>query len=272
MDADEQETTGELSGYEVVMLFGADEEIDSEMFFAEFETLISGAATLNAYAGSLMKAAFCVVGNGLALTRIAFFTFKVDESGMLDPAFNIPLRYLVQSAGSGADLGQGPIRKASRGQCPVPWHAINLWEPIHAETVGRVQRRIYRNKLKLNSSTGLGTEAPQDNVVSSDVELYQTLQTFGSAGAPNQESIALDAKLTDVFGEAGKLSLQDVIRLHTQQLEEAQIRHRSDLAAHQMIYLDQIRSCKEEIHQLKVTLRQQQSHNQRLQQMLRGDI
>ena len=106
----------------------------------------------------------------------------------------------------------------------------------------------------------------------SDVELYQTLQTVGSGGTTNHESVALDAKLTDVFGEAGKLSLQDVIRLHTQQLEEAQVRHRSDLAAHQMIYLDQIRSCKEEIHQLKVALRQQQSHNQRLQQMLRGGI
>ncbi len=40
----------------------------------------------------------------------------------------------------------------------------------------------------------------------------------------------------------------------------------------QQTYLDQLRECKEEIHQLKVVLRQEQSRNQRLQQMLRREI
>jgi hypothetical protein len=261
MDAEEAKQVADANNYEVVMLFGADEDIASEMFFAEFETLLSGAAKLDACAGSVTKAAYCIVGNGLALKGLVFFLFNVDEEGVVDPAFNLPLRYLAENAGAGPDLGQGPIRKASRGQCPVPWHSVHLWEPTNPEAIDLVQRRVYRNKLKLKSSTVVGAPQVDDELVSGEVEL-----------APGTENAALEARLTDTFGEAGKLSLQDVIRLHKQQLEETKLKYRDDLEQHQQTYLDQIRDCREQIHELKVALRQEQSRNQRLQQMLRGEI
>lgn len=261
MDALDSESGATMSNHEVVMLFGVDEEIDAEMFYAEFETLLAGAATLDACAGSIKKAAYCVIGNGLTLKGVVFFSFKVDEAGVVDPSFNVPLRYLVRSAGAGPDLGHGPIRKASRGQCPVPWHSINLWEPTNPECVELVQRRVYRNKLKLKSSTVIGSREEVEALASAEFELSN-----------GEDAKALEAKLTDTFGEAGKLSLQDLIRLHSQQLNDAKMKYREDLQQHQQVYLDQLRECKEEIHELKVALRQEQSRNHRLQQMLRGEL
>lgn len=277
MDADEVGRGGEMNDYEVVMLFGADEQIEAELHFSDFESLLAGDSCLDAYASSAMNAAYCVIGNGLALRGVVYFCFKVDENGRVDAAFNVPLRYLVMSAGSGPDLGQGPIKTASRAQCPVPWHSVNLWEPTNTDAADIVQRRVYRNKLKLKSSTGLGSGMLGEPLPSGEIELVQSFDDLAGTTNPPRigavgNNVALEAKLTDTFGEAGKLSLQDVIRLHTQQLAETQQKYREDLAEHQQVYLDQIRDCKEEIHELKVALRREQSHNQRLQQMLRGDI
>jgi hypothetical protein len=94
-----------------------------------------------------------------------------------------------------------------------------------------------------------------------------------SAQAPEVAvNVEYGAKLNEVFGDAGKLSLQDLIRLHTQQLDQARTKYRDDVETQQTAYLSQLRSCREEMHDLKVALRQEQGRNRRLQQMLRGDI
>ena len=67
-------------------------------------------------------------------------------------------------------------------------------------------------------------------------------------------------------------SISNLIRLHTDQLSAAKLKFRDDLQQHQQVYLDQLRVCKEEIRELKVALRQEQSRNRRLQQMLRGEV
>ena len=272
---------------EVVMLFNSEGNVMAEMYFSTFERLLSGNNTLEGHAASVVKAAYCVVGNGLAVRGVVFFLFSVNEEGYIDPAFNRPLRYLVQQAGIGEDLGQGGIRKASRGQCPVPWHAVNLWEPESEKGLSQVQSRIYRNKLKLKNSTGCRDDdffPPQlmsIELSSSDAreDVDYQLQGNGlhtlrsSEELHTQEKTKLfAAKLTEVFGEAGKLSLQDLIRLHTEQLEQAKMQYREQIDAQQMSYLDQLRCAREEVHELKVALRQEQGRNRRLQQMLRGDI
>ena len=70
---------------EVVMLFNADGSILDEMMFSAFEDLLNGNHTLDGSAASVMKAAYCVVGNGLSLRGTVFFTFSVDENGVVDP-------------------------------------------------------------------------------------------------------------------------------------------------------------------------------------------
>jgi hypothetical protein len=272
---------------EVVMLFNNEGSVMAEMYFSTFERLLNGDNTLEGHAASVVKAAYCVVGNGLAVRGAVFFLFSVNEEGYIDPSFNLPLRYLVQQAGVAEDLGQGGVRKASRGQCPVPWHAVNLWEPETEKGLSQVQSRIYRNKLKLKNSTGCRDEdffPPQALTIElsasdSRQDLDYQLQGNGFANlSSSDERQAQDktqlfaAKLTEVFGDAGKLSLQDLIRLHTEQLEQAKLQYRDQLEAQQMSYLDQLRCAREEIHELKVTLRQEQGRSRRLQQMLRGDI
>lgn len=272
---------------EVVMLFNGEGDVMAEMNFSTFERLLNGDSTLEGHAASVIKAAYCVVGNGLSVRGVVFFLFSVNEEGYVDPTFNLPLRYLVQQAGVAEDLGQGGVRKASRGQCPVPWHAVNLWEPVEEKGLSLVQSRIYRNKLKLKNNNGCRDEdffPPQAQSIElsatdsrEDVK-YQLQGNLLSQSAQSHQFEAQDknqqfaAKLTEVFGDAGKLSLQDLIRLHAEQLDQAKVQYRQQVEAQQMSYLDQLRCTREEIHELKVALRQEQGRNRRLQQMLRGDI
>ncbi len=270
---------------EVVMLFNAEGQIQDEMFFSAFEELLDGQRSLEGYAASSTKAAYCVVGNGLNLRGAAFFLVNIDEEGAVDPTFNLPLSYLVRNAGVGPDLGQGPVRVASRAQCSVPWQAVNLWEPDNENGLEQIQKCLFRNKLKLQSSAGYRDEdffTPLaepfelvDNSVLEPSDVFDEQEPLLSLSAQVPEvavNVEYGAKLNEVFGDAGKLSLQDLIRLHTQQLDQARTKYRDDVEIQQTAYLSQLRSCREEMHDLKVALRQEQGRNRRLQQMLRGDI
>lgn len=270
---------------EVVMLFNAEGQIQDEMFFSAFEELLNGERSLEGYAASSTKAAYCVVGNGLNLRGAAFFLVNIDEEGAVDPTFNLHLSYLVRNAGVGPDLGQGPVRVASRAQCSVPWQAVNLWEPDNENGLEQIQKCLFRNKLKLQSSTGYRDEdfftplAESFELVDSSVlepsDVFDEQELLPSLSAQVPEvavNVEYGAKLNEVFGDAGKLSLQDLIRLHTQQLDQARTKYRDDVEIQQTAYLSQLRSCREEMHDLKVALRQEQGRNRRLQQMLRGDI
>jgi len=272
---------------EVVMLYDSDAVVCEEMHFTSFEALLAGNQTLDEYAASLVRAAYCVIGNGLSLRGAVFFLFEVDEEGRVDKTFNLPLRYLVQQAGIGEDLGQGGIRQASRGQCSVPWHSVNLWEPAGKQGIEQLQSRVFRNKLRLKNATncrdadffpqiGRTVELREDEASASlNYTLDGNLPNPYAADDDKQtqpDNHALAAKLTEVFGEAGKLSLQELIRMHADQLDNAKARYRNDVETQQTGYLDQIRNAREEIHALKVELRREQGHNRRLQQMLRGDL
>jgi hypothetical protein len=242
---------------EIVVLFAADSTgVSSEMRFAEFEALVNQAATLDEHAASVVKAAYGVVASGLTLRGLVFFQFKVDEEGHVDAAFNVPVRYLVRNAGAGPDLGMGAIRLACRGQCPVPWHARNLWEPqgegdTHPAMLA--QKAVWRNRLGLKP---MATRHIHDKVVCSSI---------------TEEQQVLEERLTETFGEEGKVSLQQLITQHNVQLTEVGQKYRSDLQQQQRAYLDQIRDCRDEIQKLKATLRHEQERSRRLQELLRGE-
>ena len=90
-------------------------------------------------------------------------------------------------------------------------------------------------------------------------------------GAMGAEQRKLEARLTDTFGESGKVNLESLIRQHNEQLTRVSDRYRSDLERQQQAYLDQIRSCRDEIQRLKSALRNEQERSRRLQQLLRGE-
>jgi len=383
---------------EVVMLYNADEQIQDEMLYSVFAEMHSGEFRLEAYAASVVKAAYCVVGNGFSLRGVVFFLFKVCEDGVLDPRFNLPLPYLAEQAGTDEDLGHGPIYQASRGRCAVPWHSVNLWEPAAEGALTQLQARLEANALQLPSiedaddaqffadvgaleddweqsltapeptrpdtssiiilperdepptkpqSGALPELSPPDEQIppadaagsgarktngaakkakkaktpkkadkaeqndaksdqpppgekSPDLPLekpepkppssadfprpfrstssakpvhrrvsYRPVRAQDSAARAVQ-SAELSARLNQVFGREGKVSMPEMIRLHSEQLAELKARYREDIEQQQAAYLDQLREARDEVRSLKVALRQEQGRNRRLQQLLRG--
>ena len=377
-------------GYEeIVLLFDAEQgTIEHELKAADFEGLIGRAESSGGEpgAGGRVSAVFAVVAAGLAVRSMVFFTFKVGADGATDPGFNLPLRYLADSAGSGPDLGAGAIRLACRGQCPVPWHSVNLWQPRmdgESSPIDLVQAAVRANRLGIQPTGPMEQPEVDEWMLSDDSEEYvgparysiiepdpEPLVPFGredddprpaqaangtdngSAGEPaddaspprdvpskasrpppvddrssappdsdpfrfsasprrptprrtgangaagagvgsgarvpppsvppppalpafEREFLAsqreLETRLTETFGEEGRISMENIIRQHNQRLSEITAKYRTDLAEQQRGYLDQIRACREEIQQLKAALRHEEQRSRRLQSLLRGD-
>ena len=83
---------------------------------------------------------------------------------------------------------------------------------------------------------------------------------------------AMDQRLTDAFGESGRVSVTQYSRQHREQMGQVADRFRDEMQRQQQSYLEQIRSCREEIQKLKAALRHEKERNRRLQQLLRGDV
>lgn len=250
-------------GYvEAILLFATDvASIQREFTLEQFNALIEGQETLDEYAASKVRAAFVVVGAALSVRAIVFFTVSVDEEGRVDGHFNLPLRYLADNAGPGPDLGTGPIQLACRGRCSVPWHSVNLWEPREdgeAGSIQIVQRAIWRNRLGLKPRAGI--HRPR---VSEDLVLEEHAM-------PSRQR-HLEERLTQTFGEQGRIDLENLIRQHNERLAQVSDRYRNDLVQQQQGYLEQIKSCRDEIRQLKAALRNEQERSRRLQGLLRGE-
>lgn len=240
---------------EVVFLFADDlSAIASEMHYSEFEALLNRSASIEQFAASRVRAAYVVVGEGLAIRAIVFFTFRVDEEGQIDDRFNVPLRYLARQAGKGPDLGHGrPIRMACRSHCPVPWQASNLWDPVGVGDVNpaiRLQKTVTRNRLGLK---------PRRLML------------------PDQESPAvlkqsLEERLSQTLDDRGRINVQALIASHNEQLQQVAAQFRRELAQQQQAHGEQLRSTREELQKLRQALRNEKSRNRRLQELLRGDV
>ena len=249
---------------EAVLLFDAEfSSIELELHAADFEAMVAGQTSLEHFAASLVNGVFAVVGAALSVSSMVFFTFRVDEEGTVDPNFNLPLRYLADNAGPGPDLGAGIVRLACRGQCPVPWHAVNLWEPITDSENGSiqiVQKAIWRNRLGLRPSAGI------DRVLSDTLELNENHHIDE---IENRQ--VLESRLTETFGDEGKVNLENLIRQYNDRVTQVSDKYRTEMQVQQQGYLDQIRSCREEIQELKAALRNEQQRSRRLQELLRGE-
>ena len=245
------------AGFDEAVFFFEGEKVATTMLYSEFEALLCNATTMDSFAASVVNCAYAAIGMGLTVRGLVFFKLAIDESGKVDSTFNIPLRYLVRNAGSGPDLGQGPIRLSCRGQCSVPWHANNLWDPRlegEGNSAELIQKVVWRNKLGFK---------PINKTQSQDVDLHLTPAT--------ETQRVLESRVAETFGDKGKVSLQQIIKQHNVQLNQVSRKYRTDIEDQQQTYLDQIRSYRDEIQQLKVNLRHEQDRGRRLQQLLRGE-
>lgn len=242
---------------EAVLFFDGN-DISAEMHYPEFEALLNQAAALEAFAATVARGVYVVIGTGLAVRGAVCFQLRIDKEGRADRDFSVPLRHLVRHAGPGPDVGCGTMKLACRSQCSVSWHAMNLWEPEgegDAYSLKVVQRVVWRNRLGVKLK---GQAEPL------------TVADTGPVGLIVQERA--ERKIAEAFGDDGRVSLQQLIRQHNDQIDALTKKYRTDLEQQQQIYLDQIRGSREELQKLKSVLRQEQSRNRRLQQLLRGEI
>jgi len=252
---------------EVVVFFDTNGDIAHEVLFADFEDSLEQALKVEAFAASVVNAAYVAVASGLHVTGIVFFTITVDENGVLDPGFNVPLAYLLENAGTGPDLGAGPIGMSCRSQCSVPWHARTLWEPSgsgEAHPAHVIQRSIWRNRLGMKLMGDKPFVSGNGDGVAED-EPALIVQ-------PALMTEARDEQVEATFGEQGTVSLQQLIKHYNEQIGSLREKHRRELEDRQQASLSQVRSYRDEIHRLKVELRHEQNRNVRLQQILRGEV
>ncbi len=254
------------AGNAIVIFFDGDEVVH-EMYHTDFDELLDQQTVIEEFAASVVHAAYCDIGPGHTLRGIVFFVLKIDENGMADENFNVPLQYLVKHAGAGPDLGSGPIRVACRSQCSVPWHARDLWEPVgegEKHPAHLAQKIIWRNRLGLGLNDGGTFSESDDNGADPAIELQESLSAYGA-----DESFSAHGE--DASDDQDQANVQHLSAQYADQMEELRARHRTELEEQQQSYLEQVRSCKDEIQRLKTDLRNEQSRNVRLQQLLRGD-
>ena len=290
---------------EVVYLFDGDEEIHVEVSYSHFQSWVRGEMVLKDRAASAVKAAYCVVGNQLSLKAVVFFQFLVGEQGRVDANFNLPLTYLAQQGGMGVNLGHGDIRKASRGQCPVPWHAVNLWEPKSLDVLQALQTHLHTNQLglaenfyedqdpffaELEDDSGNTIELTPiadinfGNAQEIAANISASISKQGQQQSASQQinpqevpdldvaSQQMGEKLSDAFGVTGKVGLSELVRLHASQIDQLKNEFRREIEVQQVGFLQHYQIAQQQIEHLKTALRQEQNRNQRLQEMLRGDL
>jgi hypothetical protein len=133
---------------EVLFFLADDLAIESVMPWSEFEAVQMGAASLPAFAGRTVKAAFAGVDDELVIRGLVLFQLTLDSDGRPMP-MNLPLRHLLTSGGAGPDLGHGVIQLASRAQCPVPWHQRHMWHSDDVAALRPLQQAVFLNPAGL---------------------------------------------------------------------------------------------------------------------------
>ncbi len=82
----------------------------------------------------------------------------------------------------------------------------------------------------------------------------------------------LEQTLENTFGGDRRLTVEQLVLQHKRQIDALARKYRLEVEQQQQIYLDQIRGVRDEMQRIKSLLRHEQSRNQRLQQLLRGEV
>ena len=242
--------------YELVFVLRND-EIAVELTYSEFSKVLNNSSHMAQFAAEKVQCVYAAVSSRLALRGAVCFELQFDEHGAVERKFSVPLRHLMETAGAGPDLGTGPVMLASKSQCSISWQAKNLWEPTGKDAdhpLNKVQRALWRNQLGL-----IITNDPLDEGMSFSWRVQQL----------NLEDC--ESKIDRTFDEQGRISLQELIRHHSAQIETLKSGFRDNFVRQQQEYLDQMKKGREELQQLKVELRMEQQRSLRLQQLLRGE-
>jgi hypothetical protein len=272
----------ELLQYLVLLFDPAGTAVQQELALAEFQPIRSGAAALPQHAGRSVRAAYVVVEPGLRIGALVFFVLPLDAVGKVPESFNLPLEYLAEFAGIRDDLGIGPVRVASRGQCPVPWLALKLWEPVAGGedgTARAAQRAVRLNRLRLDSNPARllpNVDPAPTNATSRDqAESPPGWPDVGSGGqwpAAAAWGVGLPGGSANASAVARILAdavAEPVVRPVAATLP---VQREMPAAVVDQGQQEQIRKLRSEVQELRAALRSEVERNRRLQELLRGDF
>ncbi len=134
---------------EAIYLFEGD-QIIAELRYDDFRAKLLNNEQIAPFKDESVRCAYAAIGGGLTVEAVCLFLIQFDASGRGQADWNLPVRDLAHSSGSGPDLGAGPISLAGRGQCSVPWHNLRLWMPREPNLEGicrQIQATVTRNSL-----------------------------------------------------------------------------------------------------------------------------
>lgn len=243
---------------EAVFLF-QEEQISRELLYPEFEAILDGFIPVPEFANSSAKAAYVQVDHSLCITGVVFFLLGFDASGMVDRRWNVPLRQLVESGGSGPDMGAGAIRLACYSQCSIAWHQKNLWDPQMQRgnnSFVAMRKAAKANRLGLVVNPALvKTEKPAK--VSRPAQSEQDVA---------RKQVALEQKLRDHYAQElrdkmamlikeQRLQIATLMNQHQSKLHTMQHKHQQRLQAYQQKH-QQIEQQNKELGERNRTLKE----------------
>lgn len=183
--------------FEAVYLFDHS-RIARELLYSEFEAILDGFIPVPDFSGVSVKAVYAQVNRHLAVTGVVFFLISFDDQGMVDRRWNVPLKQLLDSAGTGPDMGAGPVRLACYSQCPIAWHQKSLWDPFmqkNNNTFVALRDAVRVNRLGFVTKTNSQTEPSAHLPARSQPLLSEPLDPVKVA----RDQAALEQRLHDYY-------------------------------------------------------------------------
>lgn len=235
---------------EAVFLF-QEGHIARELLYPEFEAILDGFIPVPDFSGASARAAYVQISPALQITGTVFFLLGFDEKGIVDRRWNVPLRQLLDSAGSGPDMGAGPIRLACYSQCPVVWHQKNLWDPIMQP--GNNSFVAMRKAVKANR-LGFVMRPPEVEVVA-----QKPVQKIRSSTEIEHERTVLEQKLHEHYAQElrdkmallikeQRLRVATLMNQHQAKVHSVQHDHQQRLLAYQQ-KCQQLEQQNQELHE-----------------------
>jgi len=222
---------------EAVFLF-QEEQISRELLYPEFEAILDGFIPVPEFANTSAKATYVQVDHSLCITGAVFFLLGFDANGVVDRRWNVPLRQLIESAGSGPDMGAGAIRLACYSQCSITWHQKNLWDPQMqrgSNSFVAMRKAVKVNRLGLIVKPSLIKQPTLPPVPAKDVR---------STKEAEREQAVLEQKLHDHYAQElrdkmamlikeQRLRIATLMNQHQAKFHGVQHEHQQRLLAYQ---------------------------------------
>lgn len=250
------------TSFEAVFLFDQG-RLARELLYTEFEAILDGFIPVPDFAGTSAKATYLQLDAELRVVGIVFFLIGFDAKGMVDRRWNVPLQQLLESAGTGPDMGGGPVRLACYSQCPVAWHQKNLWDPsmqAGSNTFIVIRDAVRANRLGLIAKAETPTVAVSSGAVAPQATFDQ--QAFA------REQAALEQRLHEHYN--AELAKQVEQLTKEQSLHIATLMNQKQVKLHslQQEHQERVLAYQQKLQQLSQENKDLQERNQTLKEAL----